>query len=167
MRTEPTWEHNRLAARWLRQSLGLRSSHRFGTALRDRLLRKWGQCRRWDRNPSTGHNRRGLVQTKRVGSTKDYHTSGPSNPTLASNSLAPSMPMSSSAVKRTSEPNIRTMVPNSLVLNNSVPRSSIGTSAGVGNRRLPRNPTNSNSPRPSARPLALQTFSSYGPPSKS
>ena len=188
VRTEPTWERNRLAALELRQSPGLRMSRHLGTASQVQSLHKPERHCRRDRNPSPGRNRRNLGQTRSVGSTRDRHTSEPRNPTLALNSRASSSrdrstPTSSSVESRTSdpskpgrrttsssecdslgEPNNRTTVPSSLVPHSSVPRNSTGTSADAGSRRSPRNPTNSNSPRPSARPLASPTSSSHGPP---
>ncbi len=157
VRTEPTWERNRLATCVLHQSPAFRSDLRFGTARRHRSLRKRERHRRPDRIRSTGQIRRSLIPTKPVGSTRSCQTSKRYCPTSALNSREPNMPMSSSGVQRKSEPNTRTTDPS-----NSVPHNSTGTSADVGNRHWLRNPANSNSPRPSARPLALQTSSSHG-----
>ena len=176
MRTVPTSERNSLAACDLRQSPAFRSGRRLGTARRHQSPRKR------ERYPSTGRNQRGLVRTKRVGSTRDCHSSGPSNPTSASNSRVPNTPRSSLVEKHKSdpsrpgryttssldhdslwEPNNRTTVPSSLGPNSLVPRSSIGTSADVENQRSPRNPTNSSSPWPSARPVASQMSSCQDP----
>ncbi len=156
MRTEPTWERNRLAGRASRQRPELRRHRRLGTASWDQSLRKPNQSRRRDRSPSTSRNRRSLVQHTRVGSTKGCHTSEPSNPTSAWNNRARNTPTTSSVTSRTSDPS--NSDPSSLVR-----RSSSGTSADAESRRSPRNPTNSSPPRPSARPLALQTSSSRGP----